>query len=280
MRYLRLALGLIAFFLFGLSHAQEANPLADLAWQRGPSEGLIGGKATIKVPPGYVFLGSADTKKFMEANHNVSSGQEYLLAPDSLQWFSLFSFDPIGYVKDNETIDADAVLDTVKEGTKQGNEERKRRGWSTMSIIGWRFKPHYDRDSKLLEWAFVGRNDSTGSDVINYNTRLLGRSGVMQVVLVADPRILDTAAATLKTMLTDKYQFTPGEKYAEFKQGDHVAEYGLAALVAGGAAAVAAKKGVFAVIGVFLAAAWKFVLAMVFGAFVWLKSLFGKKKSQ
>lgn len=279
MRYIRLALGLVAFLFFGLSHAQEANSLANLAWQRGPTEALIGDKATIKVPPGYVFLGSAETKKFMEANHNVSSGHEYLLAPDNLHWFSLFSFDPIGYVKDNETIDADAVLDTVKEGTKQGNEERKRRGWSTMSIVGWRFKPHYDRDSKLLEWAFVGRDDSTGSDVINYNTRLLGRSGVMQVVLVSDPGVLDTAAATLKTMLMDGYQFAPGEKYAEFKQGDRVAEYGLAALVAGGAAAVAAKKGVFAVIGAFLAAAWKFVLALVVGAIAWLKSLL-RKKSQ
>lgn len=280
MWYLRLALGLVAFLFFGLSNAEEANPLAELAWQRGPSEALIGDKATIKVPAGYVFLGAADTKKFMEANQNVSSGHEYLLAPENLQWFSLFSFDPIGYVKDNETIDADAVLDTVKEGTKQGNEERKSRGWSTMSIVGWRFKPHYDRDSKLLEWAFIGRDDSTGSDVINYNTRLLGRSGVMQVVLVSDPGVLDTAAATLKTMLTDGYQFAPGEKYSEFKQGDHVAEYGLAALVAGGAAAVAAKKGVFAVIGAFLAAAWKFVFAIVIGAIAWLKALFGKKKSQ
>lgn len=279
MGYLRLALGFVAFLFFGLSHAQEANPLAELAWQRGPSEALIGDKATIKVPAGYVFLGAADTKKFMEANHNVSSGQEYLLAPENLQWFSLFAFEPIGYVKDNETIDADAVLDTVREGTKQGNEERKRRGWSTMSIVGWRFKPQYDRDSKLLEWAFVGRDDATGSDVINYNTRLLGRSGVMDVVLVSDPGILDTAAATLKTMLTGGYQFAPGEKYSEFKQGDRVAEYGLAALVAGGAAAVAAKKGVFAVIGAFLAAAWKFVLALVVGAIAWLKSLF-RKKSQ
>lgn len=278
MRYLRLALGLVAFLFFGLSYAQEANPLAGLAWKRGPTEAFIGDKATIKVPPGYVFLGSADTKKFMEANHNVSSGHEYLLAPDDLQWFSLFSFDPIGYVKDNDTVDADAVLDTVKEGTKQGNEERKRRGWSTMSIVGWRFKPHYDRDSKLLEWAFIGRDDSTGSEVINYNTRLLGRSGVMQVVLVSDPGILDTAAATLKTMLADGYQFAPGEKYAEFKQGDHVAEYGLAALIAGGAAAVAAKKGVFAAIGAFLAATWKFALAIVFGAIAWLRSLL--KKSQ
>lgn len=279
MGYLRLALGLVAFLFFGLSHAQEANPLAALAWQRGPLEALIGDKATITVPAGYVFLGSTDTKKFMEASHNVSSGHEYLLAPENLQWFSLFSFEPIGYVKDNETIDADAVLDTVKEGTKQGNEERKSRGWSTMSIVGWRFKPHYDRDSKLLEWAFVGRDDSTSSDVINYNTRLLGRSGVMDVVLVSDPGILDTAAATLKTILTDGYQFAPGEKYAEFKQGDRVAEYGLAALVAGGAAAVAAKKGVFAVIGAFLAAAWKFGLAIVVGAIAWLKSLL-RKKSQ
>ena len=57
------------------------------------------------------------------------------------------------------------------------------------------------------------------------------------------------------------------------------AEFGLAALIAGGAAAVAAKKGVFAVIAGFLAAAWKFILVAVIGAFAWIKSLF-KKKNQ
>ena len=59
------------------------------------------------------------------------------------------------------------------------------------------------------------------------------------------------------------YQFSTGEKYAEFKEGDHIAEYGLAALITGGAAAVAAKKGWLAAIGVFLLKIWKLLVVGV-----------------
>ena len=44
--------------------------------------------------------------------------------------------------------------------------------------------------------------------------------------------------ATLKN-----FDYVSGEKYSEWKQGDKVAAYGLGALVLGGAAAVATKKG-------------------------------------
>ena len=49
-----------------------------------------------------------------------------------------------------------------------------------------------------------------------------------------------------------------GERYAEFRAGDRVAEYGLAALVLGGAAAVATKSG-------FLKAFGKLIVVGVMG---------------
>ena len=278
MRYVSMTLALVATFFFSPAFADDApNPIASLAWQLGPGQGAIGDKAKINVPDGYAFLGAADTKKFMELNHNFANDNEYLLAPKTLSWFAVFQFNPVGYVKDDETLDADQLLETVKTATARGNEERRRRGWGTMSIVGWRFQPQYDKETKRLEWAFLAKDDSDSSDIINYNTRLLGRTGVMQVVLVADPATLDTAVATLKTALT-QFEYVPGEKYTEFKQGDRVAEFGLAALVAGGAAAVAAKKGFFTVIAGFLAAAWKFLVAAAVGALAWLKSLLAKKK--
>jgi len=56
-----------------------------------------------------------------------------------------------------------------------------------------------------------------------------------------------------------------------------VAEFGLAALIAGGAAAVATKKGFWAVIAGFFAAAWKFIAVAVVGLLAWLRSLFKGK---
>ena len=278
MQWKHLIFTLIALCLLSPAHAAEPNPLSRLAWQFGPGQGAIGDKATINIPKGYAFLGAEDTKKFMEMNQNIAGDNEYVLAPQSLTWFAIFHFNPVGYVKDNEKLDADTLLDTAKQGSIAANEERRKRGWRTMTIQGWRFPPQYDQKTKLLEWAFIARDDSNGQDTINYNTRLLGRKGVMEVILVTDPANLNTSVAALKTALTG-YEYTPGEKYADYRQGDRVAEFGLAALVAGGAAAVAAKKGLFAVIAGFFAAAWKFIIAAVAGIGVWLKSLF-RKKSQ
>lgn len=250
--------------------------LAELKWQRGPATAKIGTHAEIQVPEGYVFLGTQDTQKFMELNENFGSGEEYLFAPEDLHWFALFTFNAVGYVKDDETVEADPILDSVREGTQAGNEDRKERGWSTMSIVGWRFKPQYDKEAKLLEWAILARDDESRADIVNYNTRILGRKGVMEVVLVGNPEELDSAVADLKERL-DGFDYAEGERYAEFKAGDHVAEFGLAALIAGGAAAVATKKGFWAVAGAFLLKGWKIIALAVGGAGVWLRKKFGKQ---
>lgn len=261
------------------AQAEAASPFAALHWQTGPGEAPIGNVATIKLPADYVFLDAAETKKFMDLTQNLGNGREYLFAPSDLSWFSIFEYSEEGYVKDDEKLDADAVLESVREGTEAGNAEKRQRGWDTLSIVGWHFPPQYDQKSKMLEWALLARSDSDKSEVINYNTRLLGRSGVMQVVLVADPKLLDGAVSALKHSI-DGYAFNPGQTYAEFQPGDRVAEYGLAALIAGGAAAVATKKGLWGVIAVFLVKAWKLVALAVVGIGVGIKSLFSRKKSE
>jgi uncharacterized membrane-anchored protein len=45
--------------------------------------------------------------------------------------------------------------------------------------------------------------------------------------------------------LLQNYSFNEGEKYSEFRSGDKIAEYGLSALIVGGAAAAAVKTGAF-----------------------------------
>jgi len=256
----------------------ETNPLAELPWEIGPTEGRIGDKAVIKVSEGYMFLGKAGTEKLLRLMENIPSGKQYIFAPIDFNWFSVFSFDDVGYVKDNETLDPQDLLDSITEGTKQANVEKRKRGWGTISILGWKFQPRYDKKTNHLEWALVAKDDASGDKIVNYNTRLLGRSGVMEVVLVADELALDASIASLNTALAG-YNYVPGEQYAEYKEGDRVAQYGLAALVAGGVAAVASKKGFWAGIVAFLVAAKKFIAVAVIGFFVWLVSRFKSRKA-
>src|SRR3546814_20825671 len=83
------------------------------------------------------------------------------------------------------------------------------------------FRSQYDEQINALEWAILAQMDHGGGQLINYNTRLLGRRGVMEVVLVADPQTLDASIASFKE-LVHGYEYGAGEKNAEFREGDQV----------------------------------------------------------
>lgn len=258
-----------------LSSAADALP-ASVTWHKGPVQATLGQLAEIQVPDTYVFADAADTRVLLEAMQNPTSGQEMgFLAPDSLEWFVIFEFSDVGYIKDDDQdrLDASAMLQSIQEGTEQSNAERRKRGWATLRVIGWEPPPHYDTDTHHLTWAI--RGESEGTPVVNYNTRLLGRKGVMRVSLVVEPSQLGVTVPVFKGLLRG-YTFKSGERYAEFRAGDKVAEYGLAALVTGGAAAVALKTG-------FLAKAWKvitkFGIVIVIAVGALLKRLFWGRRS-
>ncbi|HUK03939.1 MAG TPA: DUF2167 domain-containing protein [Burkholderiales bacterium] len=249
---------------------QILQELQTLGWQKGPGEGVVAGKAKLTIPEGYAFLDDKNTRRFLEIMGNPPRDGHYLIAPANLDWFAVFSFDPVGYVKDDEKIDADALLKSLKESDGPGNEERKRLGMRAVYTDGWHVPPHYDASTKRLEWGVRLRNEQ-GRMNVNYTSRLLGRTGVMSAVLVCSIQALDADVKAFNAMLAG-YEFNPGERYAEFKSGDKVAEYGLAALVLGGAAAAAAKAGWLKFLGKFwvaivaaLAAAWGFVKRLFFG---------------
>ena len=105
---------------------------------------------------------------------------------------------------------------------------------------------------------------------------MLGRTGVMSATLVSEPETLNADVKSFKKAL-ENYKFNSGEQYSEFKAGDHVAEFGLAALIAGGAAAVATKKGFWAVLAGFFTAFWKLLLAGFAAVVAWVSSKFNRK---
>jgi uncharacterized membrane-anchored protein len=241
-------------------------------WQKGPSVGDLGTTAQVKVPEGYLFVGAKDTRTIMEANHNPITGREMgFVAPAGEEWFAVFEFDDVGYVKDDEkdSLDANALLQSIKDGTAHGNEERIKRGWPTMTILGWQTPPRYNDITHNLEWAINA--ESAGAPVINHNTRVLGRGGVMEVTLVTDPTTLAETLPKFKAML-EGFQFRQGHKYAEFRAGDKTAAYGLTGLIVGGGAAVALKSGAFKGL-------WKIIAAGAAGVAALAKKLFSRNRN-
>ena len=256
------------------------SPSAGLSWenleevkfQKGPSLGELGTTAQVKVPAGYLFAGGSDTRTIMETMQNPTTGREMgFVAPAGEDWFAVFEFDAVGYVKDDEkgSLDASALLESIKAGTEAGNRERAKRGWPALTVIGWETPPRYNEETHNLEWAI--RAESEGSPVVNHNTRLLGRGGVMEVTLVCDPAQLAATLPKFKTMLSG-FDFVQGQKYSEFRAGDKMAAYGLTGLIAGGGVAVAAKSGLFKWL-------WKVIVAAVVGIGALAKKLFGRRQT-
>jgi uncharacterized membrane-anchored protein len=263
--------------------AQEESPAPAINWVPGPTTAQLGdGLAKIEVPEGYLFADKAETQKIMKMTGNPPTDLEVgLIAPadDAKKWFLVFEYNEVGYVKDDDKdeIDADAILKSIREGTEAANEERQKLGSDPIHIVGWFEKPHYDTKTNNLVWAIEGKG---GEDaLVNYDVRLLGRSGYVSATLVTNPKALTADLPHVQALLGG-FSFNQGSRYAEWKSGDKVAEYGLAALVAGGAGAAALKLGLFAQLGKLLAKGWKLV-ALGFAAVAgWVKKLFGKKQQE
>ena len=72
------------------------------------------------------------------------------------------------------------------------------------------------------------------------------------------------------------FSYTEGERYAEFREGDKVAKYGLTALIAGTGAFAAAKMGLFGKLGLLFAKLGKAAILLVVGVLAGIKKLLGK----
>ena len=255
--------------------AEPEKTMKDIPWVRGPVKGDLIKQAEIKVPEGYLYTGAAGTKSFLEMTQNFPNGREagmYMPIPDREKpgqgYFVIFEFSDVGYVKDDEKgkINADELLESLKKGTEKANVERRKRGWPAMHVIAWSKAPFYDPKTNNLTWGTLIR-DEKGEEVINYTTRMLGRQGFMKVDLVCDPQAFQTAVADYEKIMKH-FEYTQGNRYAEFKSGDKVAAIGLTALVAGGAGAILVKSGL-------LAKFWKLLIPIFVGIAAFFQKVWG-----
>lgn len=253
----------------------------DVDWIMGPATEDLGSWAEVKIPSEYRFAGGDDTREIMEYFGNPPTDREYgYIEPESPEenWFAVFEFNETGYIKDDDKndIDAEEILADYRAGTEATNEWRRERGEPDLTLVGWKIQPKYYEESNTIEWATT--LESRGERIVNYNIRMLGREGVMEVTIVLDENQVPRVVGEVKKILKG-YEYKSGHRYADYVEGDKIAEYGLAALVAGGAVAVAAQTGILAGLFVFLRKGWYIILAAVAGAFQWIKSRLGGGKT-
>jgi uncharacterized membrane-anchored protein len=272
LRGLLAALGLCA----GLAHAADAPP-ESAAWteakavaKAGPADIAIAGQATLHLPADRVFIPQPRAGKLLTAMGNPGEHSELagLVFPKGEgEWFATLRYIASGYVKDGDAKEwnADELLSSYKEGTEAGNEERKKMGVTPLEIIGWAEPPAYEATQHRLVWAMSSKEKGAPADAalgVNYNTYALGREGYLSLNFITGLKELPAQKPDAKALL-GALEFDKGKRYEDFDSStDHVAEYGLAALVVG----VGAKKlGLLAVAFAFIAKFAKIIFIAVVG---------------
>ncbi|MCC2957194.1 DUF2167 domain-containing protein [Massilia sp. IC2-477] len=255
----RFLIAILLCLSLGAAGAQDAAPaqrtaeqfLASLSFQQGRIT-LPGGIATLDLPPAFRYLAPGDSARLLEQGWGNPPGAGTLgmivpagVSPLSEQgWGVVITYEKDGHVKDDDadSIDYDELLTEIKDGIAEGNKERKEQGYPAMTLVGWAEKPHYDKGQHKLYWAKELRTEGAQANGLNYNIRVLGREGVLVLNAVASLSQLDQIRTEMQ-QVTAFTNFNAGHRYADFNAStDKVAEYGIAALVAGG---VAAKLGFF-----------------------------------
>ncbi len=269
---------------FAAAQEPGTQETIDIQWIPGPAKVDLGENvARVDMGDAYIFAGAEDTMAIMEAMGNPTSGREVgMIVPkdENQGWFIIFEYFSVGYVKDDdkEEIDAGALLASIKEGNERANEIRREQGGASFNVVGWYEEPHYDEASNNLVWTILGETEGEeGHRVVNYNIRLLGRNGYMAVVLVTDPETLTANKADVDQVIAS-FSYHSGQRYAEYVKGDKIAKYGLTALVAGGAATVAAKAGIFKLLAKFGKVIVLAVIAFLAAIRGKLKQLFSKRE--
>jgi uncharacterized membrane-anchored protein len=288
MKHNSLAIQLVIFatllsciaFAQNLGAAESAEgQKSEIPWQKGPGTATLKETAVLQLPEGYRFADGDVTRRLLSAAGEPTSGDELgMVRPPEGDWSVFFDFSADGYVKDDDKdkLNADKLLAAIKKGNDYGNKQRKKMGYPPLNIIGWEQKPNYNPETHNLEWAI--RAESEGQPILNYNTRILGRRGVTEVVLVCEPDELSAILPAFKDLLSG-FSYAQGQSYAEYRPGDKVAKYGLAALVTGGAVAVAAKTGLLASLILFLKKGWKAVAVAVVALLAGIKKIFSGRGS-
>jgi uncharacterized membrane-anchored protein len=268
-------------FLLIASLASSSLPILAAKSERpialeGPAKAPLGTVAQIDLPVGYTFLDGKTTRELMEAHGSPTSDNVLgLLSPTNADWSVIFTFNDDGYVKDDDKdkLDADKLLESYKKGTAQANKRRVKAGNPPLEIVGWDVPPRYDETTHNLEWAI--RATSGGDEILNYNTHLLGRKGVVEVVLIIDPDQLKEMLPEYRKLLAG-YSFQSGQTYAEYRSGDKVAKYGLAGLVVAGAGVAAVKLGLLAWLALMFKKGAKLIILALVAIGVVIKKIFNK----
>lgn len=238
--------------------------------------------AVLDLPQGFTYL-EGDEGEYVLENiwGNPHSEIIGLMFPegnsaisDEFKYAVEITYTEDGYVDDEDAkdLDYDDLLKEMQEDAVEGNKSRLENGYPSIELVGWASPPFYDEKNKKLHWAKELKFEGYDTNTLNYNVRVLGRKGYLNLNVIADMSQLDTVNKDIDKII-ESVRFSEGYTYKEYdSEVDNLAAYGIGGLIAG---KVLAKAGFF----VLLLKFWKVIAIAVTGFFaVFKKKIFGSKE--
>jgi len=273
------------------SEAEAAVMAAQAAAIPGPHEIALRDQAVLQMPAKFVYIPAAESRRLLKAMGNQTgdnllgmivpdSGGEDVPEGEAASWIVVMEYVDSGHIKEDDAKEwnADDLLKSLRDGTEQANEERRKLGLGEMQVLRWIEPPTYASATHRLVWSAATKDKSEPGDAprgVNYNTYALGREGYVSLNLVTGYDTIETDKTVARQLLA-ALQFKEGRRYTDFTEStDRIAEYGLAALVGG----IAAKKlGLLAVIAAFALKFAKVIGVAAIAALGIGAKFFGRKK--
>jgi uncharacterized membrane-anchored protein len=240
--------------------AMQALFTDSIAGQEG-SISLSSAHCVLNVPKGFMFLDKDQAKHLLvdywdNPQEKVSDILGVLVKTNATIFYEVatayvIEYEDAGYVSDEDAdkIDYDDLLKSMQSDIIEENKNNP--NGPKWTLLGWAWRPTYDKKNKVLAWAKhyqIAENGAETNEVINYDVRILGKAGFVVITAVAAPEAKDELL-TDNSAIVGSIVYNSGYKYSDFNpKTDHVAEWTIGGLIAG---KVLAKAGFWAVIAKF-----------------------------
>ena len=190
----KISLFLLLFFYSPIIYAidltiyegdEKWNKIDSLKWIDGPATIKHLNQGTITIDNTQSALVGEDARQIMYWINGVQFNID-VFVQDLSGGYADYSFDNSGYVKldDWKDVNPDKFLKELQKGMKEGNKQRKERGFDTIVSIEWFREPKLNKEKNSVSYAtniFFSDNSRT----INAALLILGRYGYAEATVVA-----------------------------------------------------------------------------------------------
>jgi uncharacterized membrane-anchored protein len=230
------------------AQADEKQALISAMHPRSGEIQIANGIVRLSIGRNFKYLDATDATTMLTKVYGnppeAVDGNLGMIVPtrEGENWFAVLSYSADGHVSDSDagTVNYDDLLKQMKDEVEDSSKKRRDSGFAGLKLLGWAQRPYYDSAAKKIYWAKEIQFDDAPSPTLNYDVRVLGRTGYLNLKIVDSMDQLSNINSEMPEILSIA-NFTTANTYSDYVAStDHTAAYGIAGLVAGG---ILAKAG-------------------------------------